>query len=606
MKNILPGLVAVPANAALCFVLIGFGLWVASKEQPTVAFAWKPAANVAAAVACVVGLLSLLEYVFGWDLGIDQMLFTAGPEDLLGSVRPGLMSPLAAFGFLCLGLALLLLDAKRSFGRWSGRLLPCVVAIASLFSLLDFVLNPTTTHTHISPISISSALFLLSFAVMFTHPESGLGALVASENVGGTLTRRLFPAVIVVPLVLAWLRWKGQASGLYADWAGLALMTVFTIILLAGLTVWTGFLAERRDWARRQKEEIIASLASIFPSFDDAIIAQTLDGIVTSWNPGAAAIYGYSAQEMIGKSISITIPPDRREEFAANMQRIKEGQHVPRFETTQIRKDGKIIDVVASISPVRNRAGRIVGASTSARDVSERKRPENELRLSRERLALALKAGRSGTFDWDIRNNVNIWSSGTEELYGLAPGTFGGTYEDWESLILRKDLERARTAIQESLTTGEFASEWRIRRRDNGEIRWVNARARVFFDDAGRPNRMVGIKVDITERKRDEEKLRKASLYARSLIEASLDPLVTISRDGKITDVNAATGKVTGVSRDRLIGSDFLGLLYRAGKGPAGLPAGVRRGRGSRLPAGYAQHHGRGHRRSVQRFGVPQ
>ncbi|MFI5116644.1 MAG: ATP-binding protein [Terriglobales bacterium] len=198
-----------------------------------------------------------------------------------------------------------------------------------------------------------------------------------------------------------------------------------------------------------------------------------------------------------------------------------------------------------------------MGASTCARDVSARKQPENELRLSRERLALALKAGRSGTFDWDLRNNVNIWSSGTEELYGLAPGTFGGTYEDWESLILRKDVERAKIAIRESLTTGEFASEWRIRRRDNDEIRWVNARARVFFDDAGRPTRMVGIKVDITERKRDEEKLRKASLYARSLIEASLDPLVTISRDGKITDVNAATTKITGVSRDQLIGSDF-------------------------------------------------
>jgi PAS domain S-box-containing protein len=555
LNNILPVQVVVEANGAICFVLIGLSLWAARKEQPTVFF-WKLAGKVAAAIAYVVGLLSLLEFVFGWDLGIDQLLFTARSEDLLGSVRPGLMPPIAAFGFLCLGSALLLLDARKSLGRRSGRLLPCVVAITTMFSLLDLVLNPTTTHTHISPV-ISSALFLLSFAVMFAHPESGLGVLVASENVGGTLTRRLFPAVIVVPLVLAWLYWKGRASGLYSDWVGLALMTVCTIMLLVSLTVWTGFLAERRDWTRRQKEEIIASLASIFPSFNDAIIAITLDGVVTSWNSGAAAIYGYSVQEMIGKSISITIPADRREEFAANMQRIKEGQHVPRFETTQIRKDGKIIDILASISPVRNRAGRIVGASTSARDVSERKRPENELRLSRERLALALKAGRSGTFDWDIRNNVNVWSSGTEELYGLAPGTFGGTYEDWESLILRKDLERARTAIQGSLTTGEFASEWRIRRRDNGEIRWVNARAKVFFDDAGRPNRMVGIKVDITERKRDEEKLRRASLYARSLIEASLDPLVTISRDGTITDVNAATTKITGVSRNRLIGSDF-------------------------------------------------
>lgn len=505
-KNILPGQVALTANTAICFVLIGFGL-LAAKGQPIASSAWKLAAKVAAATACAV-------------LGIDQMLFTPGSQDLPGSVRPGPMSLVAAFGFLCLGSALLLLDAKKSFGRWSAQLLACVVAVASMFGLLGFVLNPTTTpYAHISLIT-PSTLFLLSFAVMFTRPESGLGALLASANSGGTLTRRLFPAAIVVPLVLAWLRWKGQATGLYSDWAGLALMTVFTIVLLAGLTVWTGFLAERRDWARRQEEKFIASLGLIFPYFDDAIIAKTLDGVVKSWNPAAETIYGYSAQEMIGESILITIPLDRRVEFAANMQRIKEGERVPPFETTRIRKDGKIVDVLVSVSPVRNDAGRIVGASTIARDVSERKRTESELRLSRERLALALKAGRSGTFDWDIRNNINIWSSETEELYGLAPGTFGGTYEDWESLVVPEDLERARTAIRESLETGEFASEWRIRRRDKDEIRWIDARAKVFFDDAGRPSRMVGIKVDITERKQAE---RELALRAEELARSNAD-----------------------------------------------------------------------------------
>ena len=346
VENILPGSVAVNANAAICFVLIGLGLWAAKKGRPTVSTTWNGVANVAAATACLVGLLSLLEYFFGWNLGIDQM------------------SPTAAFGFLCLGSALLLLDAPKTFVRSSGRLLPCLAAIASMFCLLDFVLNPATTYTHFSLIT-PSALFLLSFAVMFTRPESGLGVLFASANSGGTLTRWLFPAAIVVPLLLVWLRRKGQASGLYSDWAGLALMTVFAIVVVAGLAVWTGFLVERRDWARRQKEEIISSLASIFPSFDDAIIATTLDGTVTSWNPGAAAIHGYSAQEMIRKSISITVPLDRREEFAANMRSIREGEHVPPFETTRVRKDGKIVDVLISVNPVRNRTGRIVGASTN-------------------------------------------------------------------------------------------------------------------------------------------------------------------------------------------------------------------------------------------------
>jgi PAS domain S-box-containing protein len=426
------------------------------------------------------------------------------------------MPPIAAFGFFCLGSALALLDVESGFGRWFGRSLPCVAAIASLFALLDFVLNPTDTHTHISPIT-PSALFLLSLVAMIARPESGLGALVASESSGGTLTRRLFPAAIIVPLAIAWLRRKGQISGFFPDWVGLALLTVFTTMLLTGLTVWTGFVTERRDLLRRQEEELFASLALIFPAFDDAIIAETLDGVVTSWNPGAASIYGYSSREMIGQSIAMTIPLDRREELAANMLSIREGHRVRPFETTRIRKDGKIVCVLVSVSPMRSRAGRIVGASTIARDVTERKRTENELRLSRERLALALQAGRSGTFDWDIGSNLNIWSSETEELYGLATGTFGRTYEDWESLVAPEDRECFKTALQESLKTGQFASEWRIRRRDDGAIRWVDARAKVFFDQSGQPSRMLGINVDITERKQAEKELAmRAEELARS------------------------------------------------------------------------------------------
>ena len=555
LKTILPGQVAVKANTAACFILIGFALWVLRKEPPGIPSV-RLAAKIAAVVVGVVGLLSVPECLWGWDLGIDQLLFSAGAEDIEGSVRPGLMSPITAFCFLALGLALLLLDAKTRFGRWPAHLLCSSVAIVSLFGVLDFVLDPASTHTHISPIT-AFALFLLAFGLMFSRIQSGLGALVGGATLGGTLTRRLLPAAILVPLVIAWLRWKGETHGFYSDWAGVALMTVFTVTLLASLTVWTGFVAGRTDRARRQGEEASARLAFIVNSSNDAIIAETLDGIVMNWNPGAEAIYGYSAKEMLGKSISIAIPPDRREEFTTLLKRIEDGQPVGQFETKRFCKDGNVVDVSMSISPLMDNTETMIGACTIARDISERKRAEEALRIERERLALALKVGKSGTFDWNLRNNTNIWSPEAEELHGLAPGTFGGTYEDWESLVVPEDLDRARSVIQESLRGGEFASEWRIRRHDNGEIRWIDARAKVFFDDNGRPCRMIGINVDITDRKRAEEKLRSVSLYTRSLIEASLDPLVTISREGKITDVNEATENVTGVSRAQLIGSDF-------------------------------------------------
>src|ERR1035438_2484570 len=113
MERILPGQVAVKANTAACFILIGIALWVLRKEQPPGVASWRLAAKIAALLVSVVGLLSLSEFLWGWDLGLDQLLSSAGPEDIAGSVRPGLMSPITAFGLLALGPALLRSEERR-------------------------------------------------------------------------------------------------------------------------------------------------------------------------------------------------------------------------------------------------------------------------------------------------------------------------------------------------------------------------------------------------------------------------------------------------------------------------------------------------------------
>ena len=105
LKTILPGQVAVKANTAICFILIGVALWVLRKGPPSGVASWRLAAKIAAVFVSVVGLLSLSEFLWGWDLGIDQLVFFAGPSDIAGSMRPGLMSPITAFGLLALGPA---------------------------------------------------------------------------------------------------------------------------------------------------------------------------------------------------------------------------------------------------------------------------------------------------------------------------------------------------------------------------------------------------------------------------------------------------------------------------------------------------------------------
>jgi two-component system, cell cycle sensor histidine kinase and response regulator CckA len=133
---------------------------------------------------------------------------------------------------------------------------------------------------------------------------------------------------------------------------------------------------ERRT--RRQNEVTIAFLAAIVQSCEDAIIGKTLDGTVVSWNAAAERLYGYLATEMIGRSISVLFPSYRPRELPDLLEKIRQGQRVDRLETVRIRKDGTPVEVSLTISPIKGTNGQIIGASVVARDITQRKREENE------------------------------------------------------------------------------------------------------------------------------------------------------------------------------------------------------------------------------------
>src|SRR6185312_10837288 len=111
---------------------------------------------------------------------------------------------------------------------------------------------------------------------------------------------------------------------------------------------------------------------------DDAIVSKDLNGIIQSWNPGAEKIFGYSAEEIIGKSIMLLIPPERRAEERMILERIRNGQRVHHYETMRLRRDGVLLDVSLTISPIKDAEGKVIGASKIARDITERKRNESQ------------------------------------------------------------------------------------------------------------------------------------------------------------------------------------------------------------------------------------
>jgi PAS domain S-box-containing protein len=141
-----------------------------------------------------------------------------------------------------------------------------------------------------------------------------------------------------------------------------------------------GWIASLLDMGeRRRAEQVRQRLASIVDSSGDAIVSKDLDGVIVSWNRGAERVFGYSAEETIGKSITMVIPPELREEEPKILARIRRGEHIEHYETVRRRKDGKLIDMSLMVSPVRNAEGRIVGASKIARDITQRRHTETTL-----------------------------------------------------------------------------------------------------------------------------------------------------------------------------------------------------------------------------------
>jgi len=137
-----------------------------------------------------------------------------------------------------------------------------------------------------------------------------------------------------------------------------------------------GAAQERCD--RRKAEEAMARMAAIVESCEDAVIGKTLDGIVTNWNAGAEHLFGYTAAEMLGRSSSVLLPPALARELSGIYELLKGGQRIEHFETVRVRKDGTRLDVSLTISPIKSAAGRIIGLSAVARDISQRKREERE------------------------------------------------------------------------------------------------------------------------------------------------------------------------------------------------------------------------------------
>ncbi len=182
---------------------------------------------------------------------------------------------------------------------------------------------------------------------------------------------------------------------------------------------WVASLVDVTD--RDAADQAARRLASIVESSDDAIVSKDLDGIVTSWNVGAERLFGYSADEMIGRPITTIVPADRQDEEPHILSRLRRGERLDHVETVRRRKDGRLIDVSLTISPLRNADGKVVGASKIARDVTERRKAEADLRASEQRLQDLLTAIPAAIYTTDAEGTITYFNDAAVDLAGRRP-----------------------------------------------------------------------------------------------------------------------------------------------------------------------------------------
>jgi len=264
---------------------------------------------------------------------------------------------------------------------------------------------------------------------------------------------------------------------------------------------------------RKTAEETRSKLAAIVESSDDAIISKDLEGTITSWNAGAERLYGYSAEEALGRHVSMLMCADQQDELPELLKRIKEGSRVEHYETKRVRKDGQTIDVSLSLSPIRNHAGEIIGASTIARDISAEKHAEEERRQSAERF----RAIADYTYDWEYWIGVDgklLWvNPAVERITGYSVSECMAMADFPVAIIAEADRETVAQQIREAVqgsSRNDF--EFRVRHKD-GRVVWVAASWQPIYDSQGaRLGHRSSIR-DIRDRKGAEEALRESEAY---------------------------------------------------------------------------------------------
>jgi PAS domain S-box-containing protein len=307
-----------------------------------------------------------------------------------------------------------------------------------------------------------------------------------------------------------------------------------------------------RKSAESQEQQAEQLLGAIVDSSDDAIISKNLDGIITSWNKSAERLFGYTAEEIVGKRVTMLMPPDRLNEEPEIISRLKRGERVDHFETIRRKKDGTLLDISLTISPVRDAQGYIIGASKIARDTTEIKKAARNSRL----LGAIVDSSDDAIISKNLDGIITSWNKSAERLFGYTAEEIIGKPV---TILIPHDRLNEEPEIISRLKRGERVDHFEtIRRTKDGILLDISLTISPVRDAQGLIVGASKIARDITEKKRIEAEIRRANADLEQFAFSASHDLQEPLRNVKIY-----SDLLTRRYRDKFDGEalEFLGYL---------------------------------------------
>jgi PAS domain S-box-containing protein len=326
-----------------------------------------------------------------------------------------------------------------------------------------------------------------------------------------------------------------------------------------------GIAAIVRDISERKRaDEARALVAAVVKFSEEGILAVSLDKKVLSWNRGAEAIYGFSAEEILGKPVfSTIIPVERQEEYQKFFSRVLAGETLVRFESERRRGDGQQVDVALTYCPVKNQRGEVIGVSAIVRDITQAKATRQALHEANENYRALINNIPDVIWMIDSNSQMKFLSPNAEKIFGLS---LAECYARGAAILFDfihpDEAQQVRRMFQLFFEESRpFDMEFRIRRKD-GEWRWVHNRAIQTFEKNGL-RYASGLITDITQRKAAEESLRDSEQRYRLLFERNLAGVFRCSQVGSFLDCNDAGAKILGYdSGEDLVGRSVMDVFF--------------------------------------------